>query len=95
MEIPVGPRIGALVLATTAFYGYVGQMVPQNEVQPPAEILIRADLTTAEMVEIGRDITDEQGILPDVPHDRPDRGAPVPRPRRGRRPRDDPRSGPE
>ena len=62
MEIPVGPRIGALVLATTAFYGYVGQMVPQNEVQPPAEILIRADLTTPEMVEIGRDITTSKGL---------------------------------
>jgi hypothetical protein len=62
MEIPVAPRIGALVLATTAFYGYVGQMVPQNEVQPPAEILIRADLTTPEMVEIGRDITQSKGL---------------------------------
>ena len=62
MTIPVGPRIGALVLATTAFYGYVGQMVPQNEVQPPAEILIRADLTTPEMVEIGRDITTGKGL---------------------------------
>jgi len=62
MEIPVVPRIGALVLATTAFYGYVGQMVPQNEVQPPAEILIRADLTTPEMVEIGRDITQGKGL---------------------------------
>ncbi len=62
MTIPVGPRIGALVLATTAFYGYVGQMVPQNEVQPPAPILIRADLTTDEMVGIGRDITTGKGL---------------------------------
>jgi hypothetical protein len=62
MTIPVGPRIGALVLATTAFYGYVGQMVPQNEVQPPEEILIRADLTTPEMVEIGRGITQGKGL---------------------------------
>ena len=62
MTIPVGPRIGALVLATTAFYGYVGQMVPQNEVQPPAPILIRADLTTDEMVGIGRDISTGKGL---------------------------------
>lgn len=62
MTIPVGPRIGALVLATTFFYGYVGQMVPQNEVQPPAPILIRADLTTAEMVEIGRGISTGKGL---------------------------------
>jgi hypothetical protein len=62
MTIPIGPRIGALVLATTAFYGYVGQMVPQNEVQPPAPILIRADLTTEEMVGVGRDITTGKGL---------------------------------
>jgi Cytochrome c len=37
-------------------------MVPQNEVQPPAAIVIRADLTTAEMVEIGRDITTGKGL---------------------------------
>ena len=62
MEIPVAPRIGILVLATTAFYGYIGQMVPQNAVQPPAEILIRADLPTPEMVESGRDITQGKGL---------------------------------
>ena len=38
MKIPHTVRIGALVLATTGFYGYVGQMVPQKEVQPPQEI---------------------------------------------------------
>ena len=37
MRIPHSVRIGALVLATTAFYAYVGQMVPQKEVQPPQE----------------------------------------------------------
>ena len=54
MTIPHGARIGALVLATTAFYGYVGQMVPQKEVLPPQEIVIRTDLTTADMVKVGR-----------------------------------------
>jgi len=62
MTIPLAPRIGALVLATTAFYGYVGQMVPQSEVQPPEEIVIRADLTTPEMVEIGREIAEGKGL---------------------------------
>jgi hypothetical protein len=62
MTIPLGPRIGALVVATTAFYTYVGQMVPQNEVQPPEEIVIRADLTTPEMAEIGREIMDGKGL---------------------------------
>jgi hypothetical protein len=62
MTIPHAARIGALVLATTAFYGYVGQMVPQSEVQPPEEIVIRADLTTPEMVEIGREISEGKGL---------------------------------
>jgi hypothetical protein len=62
MTIPHGPRIGVLVLATTAFYAYVGQMVPQSEVQPPAEVVISADLTTAEMVEVGRGIAEGKGL---------------------------------
>jgi hypothetical protein len=62
MTVPLIPRIGALVLVTTSFYAYVGQMVPQNEVQPPAEILIRTDLTTADMVTVGRQIMDTKGL---------------------------------
>jgi hypothetical protein len=62
MTIPHSVRIAALVVLSTAFYGYVGQMVPQNEVQPPEEIAIRADLTTAEMVEVGRGIAEGKGL---------------------------------
>ena len=62
MTIPIAPRIVALVLGTTGFYAYVGQMVPQSEVQPPEEIAIRADLTTPEMVEVGREIMDGKGL---------------------------------
>jgi hypothetical protein len=62
MTVPLIPRIGALILVTTSFYAYVGQMVPQNEVQPPAEILIRTDLTTADMVTVGREIMDRKGL---------------------------------
>ena len=62
MTIPLIPRIGALVLATTSFYAYVGQMVPQSEVQPPQETVIRADLTTADMVTVGREIMDGKGL---------------------------------
>jgi hypothetical protein len=62
MTIPHTARIGVLVLATTAFYGYVGQMVPQSEVRPPAEVAIRADLTTPEMVEVGRGIAEGKGL---------------------------------
>jgi hypothetical protein len=62
MRVPIIVRIGALVLATTAFYGYVGQMVPQKEVQPPQEVAIRSDLTTAEMVKVGREIMEGKGL---------------------------------
>jgi mono/diheme cytochrome c family protein len=62
MTIPHIVRIGALVFATTAFYGYVGQMVPQKEVQPPKETVLRADLTTADMVQVGREIVQGKGL---------------------------------
>jgi len=62
MRVPHIVRIGALVVATTAFYGYVGQMVPQKEVQPPQEIVLKTDLTTADMVKVGREIMDTKGL---------------------------------
>ncbi len=62
MTIPHTVRVGVLVLATTSFYAYVGQMVPQKEVQPPQETVIRADLTTADMVKVGREVMDSKGL---------------------------------
>ena len=62
MMIPHTVRIGGLVLASTAFYAYVGQMVPQKEVLPPTETVIRADLTTVEMATVGREIMEGKGL---------------------------------
>ena len=62
MTIPHPVRVGILVIAATSFYTYVGQMVPQKEVQPPQETQIRADLTTADMVKVGREIMDGKGL---------------------------------
>jgi hypothetical protein len=63
MTIPVGARIGLLVLGSTAFYGYVGQMVPQSQVlPPPTEIVIPADLTTDQMIPLGRQIMETKGL---------------------------------
>lgn len=62
MTIPHTVRVAALVLAATGFYTYVGQMVPQKEVQPPQETVIRADLTTADMVKVGREVMDSKGL---------------------------------
>ena len=62
MRIPHIFRIGALVLATTAFYTYVGQMVPQKEVQPPEDATIGSEMTTADMVKVGRTIMSGKGL---------------------------------
>jgi len=62
MRVPIMFRIGALVLATTGFYTYVGQMVPQKEVQPPKATLLSGDLTSAEMAKVGREIMDTKGL---------------------------------
>jgi mono/diheme cytochrome c family protein len=62
MNIPLIARIALLVLATTGFYTYVGQMVPQKEVLPPEETVMRTDLSTVEMVAIGREIMDGKGL---------------------------------
>jgi hypothetical protein len=62
MRIPHSIRVAALVLATTAFYGYVGQLVPQKEVQPPQETAFTGDLTTADMAKVGRQIMEGKGF---------------------------------
>lgn len=62
MNVPVPLRIAAIALGATAFYTWVGQMVPQKEVQPPQVVEIKKDVTTAEMVAIGKSIFEGKGI---------------------------------
>ena len=62
MKVPLMIRIAALVLATTGFYAYVGQMVPQKEVQPPKETALGSGMSTADMVKVGREIMEGKGI---------------------------------
>jgi hypothetical protein len=62
MRIPHIIRIGALVLATTGFYTYVGQMVPQKEVQPPTDTTLSDDMTPTDMAKVGRSIMEGKGI---------------------------------
>jgi hypothetical protein len=62
MTVPLIARIGVLVVATTAFYTYVGQMVPQKEVLPPQETALGGDMSTADMVKVGREIMEGKGI---------------------------------
>ncbi|MGI8408203.1 MAG: c-type cytochrome [Actinomycetota bacterium] len=62
MTVPVIARIGALLLASTAFYTYVGQMVPQKMVLPPEETVLGTEMTTDDMVKIGRQIVEGKGL---------------------------------
>ena len=62
MTIPHTLRVGALVLAATSFYTYVGQMVPQKEVLPPQETVIASNLSQGDMAKVGREIMDGKGL---------------------------------
>ena len=60
---PVPLKIAALVLGTTALYTYIGQLVPQKEVQPPAgdDDPGRRHLTE-DLVQIGHEIAEGKGL---------------------------------
>lgn len=62
MKIPAELKIFVLVLVTCGFYTYVGHLVPQKEVLPPAEVEISKDITTDEMVAIGEEIASGKGL---------------------------------
>jgi len=61
-KIPVTVQLVVLTAALTAIYTMVGQSVPQKEVHPPEVIEIASDITTDEMVEIGKEIFEGKGI---------------------------------
>lgn len=54
-------RIVLFTLLVTAFYSYVGQMVPQKEVHPPKDLEVGAGMSTAELVQAGRQIAEGKG----------------------------------
>ena len=62
MRIPLIVKIGALIAATTALYTYIGQLVPQKEVAPPVVVEMSADMTTDDLVRIGRGIAEGKGL---------------------------------
>jgi len=62
MKFPVSLRVAALALGATAFYTYVGQLVPQKEVQPPPPPkVIQKDVTPAQLAELGKEIVHGKG----------------------------------
>jgi mono/diheme cytochrome c family protein len=62
VKVPVPLRIFALTVATTAFYTLVGQLVPQKEVQPPKETVLKKDMTPDELLKAGREVMEGKGL---------------------------------
>ena len=81
MKAPVGLNVVAVVVGATLFYTYIGQLVPQKEIQPPPVIEISSEMTPAELAKIGDKLAHDKGMcltchtigLPaDAPHRFPD-----------------------
>ncbi|HVS03372.1 MAG TPA: c-type cytochrome [Thermoanaerobaculia bacterium] len=62
MKSSVLVNIGLLTLIATGFYTYVGQLVPQKEVYPPEVTELAADMTTEDLVEVGREVVEGKGL---------------------------------
>ena len=61
LNVPMPLKMVLLVLGTTAFYMYLGQIVPQKEVHPPPPVLINADMTTEDLIEVGSEWANGKG----------------------------------
>ena len=62
MRVPVVVRIAGLTIATTLFYTYVGQLVPQKEVHPPVEVAMSKEMSPDEMRNVGRQLMEGKGL---------------------------------
>ena len=62
MKSPVGLNVVGVVVGATLFYTYIGQLVPQKELRPPAVIAISADMTPAQLAVIGGKIANDKGM---------------------------------
>jgi len=60
--VPEAAKIVLLVLGATAFYTYIGQLVPQKEVLPPQETVMKAEMTTADLVRVGQEVASGKGL---------------------------------
>lgn len=54
-------KLAVFTILVTAFYCYVGQMVPQAEVHPPKDMAVGANMTTEELVQAGKQIAEGKG----------------------------------
>jgi mono/diheme cytochrome c family protein len=62
VKVPVPLKIGALTVATTAFYTVVGQLVPQKEVHPPQETVLAKEMSPDELLAAGHRIMEGKGL---------------------------------
>lgn len=62
MRSPVGVNVVLVVVGTTLFYTYVGQLVPQKQLQPPPKVEITQDMTPAQLAKIGDQIAHSKGL---------------------------------
>jgi len=61
-KLPPWLNLILLVLGATALYTYIGQLVPQKQVLPPQETVMRDDMTTEDLVQVGREIAEGKGL---------------------------------
>lgn len=54
-------KIVLFTALVTAFFAYLGHMVPQKEVYPPKDRELRPDMTVDELVDAGREIAGGKG----------------------------------
>ena len=62
MKSPIGLNVVLVVIGATLFYTYVGQLVPQKELQPPPKVEITAEMTPAQLAKIGDSIAHDKGL---------------------------------
>ncbi|HVS15180.1 MAG TPA: cytochrome c [Thermoanaerobaculia bacterium] len=62
LQVPLPIKLAATVVATTLLYTYIGQLVPQKEMLPPEETVIRTDMTTEDLVAAGEQVARNKGI---------------------------------
>ena len=69
IEVPMPLKMVGVVLGTTAFYMYLGQIVPQKEEHPPPPVLISSEMTTDDLIEVGLELVNGRGICMDCHND--------------------------
>jgi mono/diheme cytochrome c family protein len=62
LAVPVPLRIVGLVLGVSGLYTYIGQLVPQKQVLPPVETVMRDDMTTDDLVRVGQEVAAGKGL---------------------------------